>query len=74
MSSKIVKFRCSDHVHAWVVDDRYIRIRCTGRRCKDAVLAKQRGERAIHVFDIITRKQTTEFVPISKEADHGSHV
>lgn len=71
MSDKVSKVRCADHVHAWIVDERYVRIRCTGRRCKDAKLAKQRGERAIHVFDIISKEQTTEFVPISKEANNG---
>lgn len=61
--TKVIKLKCSDHTHAWIVDDRYLRIRCSGdKRCKDAKEAKRINGKAIHIWDLVTGERTTEII------------
>src|SRR5699024_6792244 len=51
------KLACGARVHAWLIDGRYVRRKCTDRYCREAQWAKQRGELAIHVWDIQTNAE-----------------
>lgn len=59
--------RCAGRTHAVIVDGRVVRIRCTERNCPDAMVAKERGEIAIHVYDLYSRNQWTEYETRRKE-------
>jgi hypothetical protein len=58
----------------WIVDQRYIRKRCHDRKCPDVIRAKAAGEVAIHVLDLQTWQQWTEYLPAraGQESTHGS--
>lgn len=56
-----VKLGCPARTLAVLHHDRFIRIRCKDRRCPDAQRAKAEGTYAIHVFDLETRAQWTDF-------------
>lgn len=71
----ISKLACTARVHAWVVDKRYVSIRCRDPYCPDVVKAKAAGEVAFHVFDLLEDQQWTEFqaaTPIKEEVHHGT--
>lgn len=57
------KLACGARVHAWVEGDRYIRRRCHDRRCQEVRWARQRGQIAIHVWDLVTGDEWTEYEP-----------
>lgn len=57
-----VALRCNARTHAFLDDDRYIRIRCHDKRCADvqAAIRRGKGEKVIHVFDRERRLEWTE--------------
>lgn len=63
------KFTCKARVHLWTVDGRYIRRKCTDRRCPEAQWAKAHNQIAIHVWDQQGDLMWTEYEP--KEASNG---
>jgi hypothetical protein len=63
------KYACTARVHVWTVDGRYIRRKCTDRRCPEARWAKQHDQIAIHVWDQQSDVMWTEYEP--KESQHG---
>ncbi len=62
---------CEARVWFVIIDDRYIRWRCTDRNCEDARDAKSEGRRAFHMYDIRTGAQWTEEEP-DREAEQAA--
>lgn len=62
---RMKQLRCPATLHAFVSEDgRYLRERCTDRRCPDVKIARENGDRAYHVWDLHTREIVrTEFEP-----------
>ncbi len=62
---------CSVRTHAFVTNRRYVSIRCHDRRCLEWQWAKQHGQIAIHVWDIVTDDTHTRYEPIDKESPNA---
>lgn len=59
-----VLLSCEGGVHAALDHDRFLRIRCTERGCRDCQDAKAAGYRSYHVWDLQNKnRQWTEFEP-----------
>lgn len=65
-----VPLQCQGRIHATLVDGRFLRIRCTDRACPDVQTGKDRGARVFHVFDLNSRKQWTDFEPVTRLKEH----
>jgi hypothetical protein len=57
-----MNFRCPARHHARIVDDRFLRIRCTDRNCPYVREAKPLGLQVFHVWDLETRAEWTDYV------------
>ena len=55
---------CDGRTIAVLIDDRYLRWRCTDyRNCEHAAKARRENLWAFHVKDLVTKKRTDEFEP-----------
>lgn len=56
--------RCAARVHATVLDGRFLRIRCTDKRCPDVDYARATKQKAFHVYDLKREVENyTDFEP-----------
>lgn len=55
----IIRLRCSGGAVGDLINSRYLRVLCRHRHCRGP-----NGARAIHVFDTLTGKHSTEYEPI----------
>jgi hypothetical protein len=62
---KAVPVGCDGHTEFLLIDERYIRWRCTDRNCPEMLAAKRRGMWLFHVFDTVTKERTNEEEPAS---------
>ncbi len=53
---------CDDAVRFVIIDDRFIRWRCTDKNCGDVQEARDLGCHAFHLFDLESGTQWSEYV------------
>lgn len=65
--------RCKARTHAIAHYERFVRIRCRDRTCPDVQAVSGTGTKVIHVFDLVSGAEWTEFEPGTRQQE-GTNV
>lgn len=66
-TGEVQVLRCKARTHAIAHYQRFIRVRCRDRTCPDVQSVRGTGTKVIHVFDLESGAEWTEFEPGNRQ-------